>query len=183
MPSISCRWGWFSGRWSRDRWGPVFTNVWADDTFKADIAGVPMEVYSTLRMASNLATQRGIEILTGSAHKIRIAVHYYSRGKASFTVQVHYSTAFSPELIVWTLDADILIKLCVTFLNHQLLKLWPAAIYSLDWQARFVGCKGYKGTSDRAKTSWLVVVSHNFWDAILIATKEKMATICMNACL
>ena len=152
-------------------------------SFKAAIAGASMEVYRTLRMASSLATRRGIEILTGNAHKIRIAVHCYSRGKAPFTAQVHYSTAFSPELIVWALDADIPIKLCVTFLNHQFLKLWPAAIYSLDWQARFGGCKGCKGPSDRTKTSWLVVVSHNFWDAILIATKEKMATFCMNACL
>ena len=70
------------------------------NTVKADIAGAQMEVYSTLGMASNLATRRGIEILTGNAHKIRIAVHCYSRGKAPFTVQVHYSTAFSPELMM-----------------------------------------------------------------------------------
>ena len=64
--------------------------------FKADIAGAPMDVYSTSRMASNLATRREIEILTSNAHKIRFAAHCFSRGKASYTAQVRHVTSFLP---------------------------------------------------------------------------------------
>ena len=63
---------------------------------KADIASAPMEVYSTSRMASNLVTRRRIEILTSNAHKIRFAVHYFSRGKAPCTAQVRHVTSFLP---------------------------------------------------------------------------------------
>ena len=40
---------------------------------KADIAGAPMQVYSTSRMASNLASRSAIEMLTSTAHKICFA--------------------------------------------------------------------------------------------------------------
>ena len=132
---------------------------------KADIAGAPTEVCSTLRMSSSLATRRAIKILASNAHKIRFAVYCCSWGKAPYTVPVDCVTSFSPELIVWALDTDIHIKLSVIFLNQQFLKLWLTTSYSLDWQARFSGCNGCNGPSNRTESSWLFAQSHNFWDA------------------
>ena len=64
-------------------------------TIKADIAGAPIEVYSTSEMALNLTTRRGLEILKNNAHKICIAAICCSGGKAILTVPVPCVTSLS----------------------------------------------------------------------------------------